>query len=149
MQNKFAESLAEVRLGHELGSKRPTWRYPSARWVTDAEGLVALSERLPDVLAGRSEPASVSERLWFALMAHDKKRYNAAVRLSTDAFKADPKLADNFQGAHRYHAAGAAVLAASGLCDDDPKPDEAARKTLRAQALNWLKSDLAAWSKAF
>ena len=35
--------------------------------------------------------------------------------------------------------------AGSGRGDDAPKPDEAARAKLRAQALGWLKAELSAW----
>ena len=34
---RFADGLAELRKGHELGSKQPGWSYPSAQWVKDAE----------------------------------------------------------------------------------------------------------------
>jgi tetratricopeptide (TPR) repeat protein len=40
-QQRFVESLAEYKRGHELGSKRPDWRYPSAEWVHEAEQLAA------------------------------------------------------------------------------------------------------------
>ena len=33
--------------GHELGSKRPDWRYPSAQWVAQAERMLALAEAAP------------------------------------------------------------------------------------------------------
>jgi Tfp pilus assembly protein PilF/tRNA A-37 threonylcarbamoyl transferase component Bud32 len=39
-QNKFREALEELRRGHELGSKLPGWKYPSARWVRECERLV-------------------------------------------------------------------------------------------------------------
>src|SRR5262249_1544418 len=70
-QGRYAESLAEPRLGHELGSKRPNWRYPSAAWVAEAERLAALAERLPAVLAGTARPADAAERLTFAQMLYD------------------------------------------------------------------------------
>jgi serine/threonine protein kinase/tetratricopeptide (TPR) repeat protein/sugar lactone lactonase YvrE len=44
----FAESLAEMRRGHELGSRNPKWRYPSAKWVQDAERLARLNGVLVD-----------------------------------------------------------------------------------------------------
>jgi tetratricopeptide (TPR) repeat protein len=34
-------ALAELRRGHELGSRRPGWPYPSAQWVKDCERLTA------------------------------------------------------------------------------------------------------------
>jgi tetratricopeptide (TPR) repeat protein len=39
LQGRFAEAAAALRRGHELGSRRPTWPYPSARWVQDCERL--------------------------------------------------------------------------------------------------------------
>jgi tetratricopeptide (TPR) repeat protein len=51
-QDRFAESLVAFRRGHELGSKRPGWRYPSLQWVRDAERLVELDKKLPAILQG-------------------------------------------------------------------------------------------------
>ncbi len=48
---------------------------------------------------------------------------------------------------HRYNAACAASLAGSGQGHDDPPLDDAARARWRKQAIDWLKADLAAWSK--
>jgi hypothetical protein len=47
---------------------------------------------------------------------------------------------------HRYNGACAAAQAGSGLGEDDPPPDAAARVGLRAQALEWLRAELAAWA---
>ena len=48
---------------------------------------------------------------------------------------------------HRYNAACAAALAASGQGKDDPPHDEAAKAKLRNQAREWLNAELAAWAK--
>lgn len=40
-RGQLRESLDAVRRGHELGSKRPDWEYPSAEWVREAEALAA------------------------------------------------------------------------------------------------------------
>jgi hypothetical protein len=40
----------ELRRGHEIGSSRPHWRYPSAKWLQNAERLAALDARLPALL---------------------------------------------------------------------------------------------------
>lgn len=42
---KLPEALKELRRGHELGSKRPEWRYPSGEWVQECERLIALEQR--------------------------------------------------------------------------------------------------------
>ncbi len=57
-QGDFAGSLEMYRKGHELGSRRQGWRYPSAQWVADAESLAALSNRLPAILRARRNPAT-------------------------------------------------------------------------------------------
>jgi tetratricopeptide (TPR) repeat protein len=36
-QGQFAQALAALRRGHELGSRQPGWRYPSAQLVRHAE----------------------------------------------------------------------------------------------------------------
>ena len=135
------------RKGHELGSKQPGWRYPSARWVAEAERLAALAERLPALLKGEDRPNDVSERLTLAQMCYDTKRHAAAARFWAEALEADPKLGDDRRAQHRYNAACAASLAAAGQGKDDPSPDDAARAKLRGQAIGWLKAELAAWTK--
>jgi tetratricopeptide (TPR) repeat protein len=146
-QGQFAESLAELRTGHELGSKRADWRLPSAAWVAQAARLAAQAHRLPAVLGGTAQPADVAERLGFARMAYDTRRYAGAARLWGDALDADPKLAADRRAQRPYNAACAAALAAAGQGEDDPRPDDAARAKLRAQALAWLKAELAIWSR--
>ena len=143
MVGDFAGGLAELRLGHELGSKRPGWSRPSAEWVRRAEQMASLAERLPAVLSGATEPADNAERLALAQMCYSTKHHAAAARLWAEVLEADPKLAADLQAAHRYNAACAAALAGCGQGQDDPPPDAAARGRLRGQALGWLRADLA------
>jgi tetratricopeptide (TPR) repeat protein len=138
----FTESLAELRKGHDLGSRRPAWEYPSAEWVRDAERLVALESRLPAVLRGDDRPASAAERVEFAVLCQTLRRYAAAARFFAEAFADDPKRADDLESANRYNAACCAALAGCGVGKDDSSPDEAARAKLRRQALDWLRADL-------
>jgi serine/threonine protein kinase len=108
---------------------------------------VALDPRLPAVLRGEKQPADNAERLAFARLAYDRKHFAAAARLWAEAFAGDPKLADDPQAQHRYHAARAAALAADGQGQDEPPPDDAARARLRWQALDWQKAELIARGK--
>jgi eukaryotic-like serine/threonine-protein kinase len=142
-QGLYAESLAEFRVGHELGSKRADWRYPSAKWVARAEQLAALADRLPAILRGDDRPADNAERVALASIFYATKRHAAAARRWAEAFEADPKLADDLPAARRYDAACAAALAGCGRGKDDPPPDESARAELRGRALDWLRADLA------
>ena len=134
------------RKGHELGLRRPDWRYPSAAWVAEAERKLTLSNRFPAVLRGDDKPKTNAERLGFALMAYDRKHFIVAARLWAEALAADTKLGDDRQNWHRYNAACSAALAASGQGTDEP-PDNTAKVKLRHQALDWLKAELTAWGK--
>jgi tetratricopeptide (TPR) repeat protein/tRNA A-37 threonylcarbamoyl transferase component Bud32 len=55
LQGRFAEALAALRRGHELGSRRPGWPYPSAQWVRDVERLAEPGARLPKILRAEAE----------------------------------------------------------------------------------------------
>ena len=65
----------------------------------------------------------------------------------------DPKLGEEEPSrisrhtATRHNATCYAALAGVGQGEDDPRPDEAARDRLRAQARDWLRADLRLWSK--
>jgi serine/threonine-protein kinase len=146
-QGDYVQALASLRRGHELGSKRPDWRYPSAAWVGECERLVKLEARLPAILKEDDQPVDNADRLSLARVCSDKRLYAAAVRFWGEALAADPRLGDDRKTANRYTAARSAALAGSGLGRDDPKPEEAARITLRAQARSWLAEELAAWAK--
>jgi hypothetical protein len=75
-------------------------------------------------------------------MCEERKWLAAAARLTAEALESDPKLGDAIQGRTRHQAAGLAVLAGVGQGEDDPRPDEAARKRWRAQARDWFRADL-------
>ncbi len=143
----YAGALAMLRRGHELGARQPGWRYPSARWLAEAERMASLAPRLPALLKGEDRPKDVAERLDIAQLCYETKRFAAAARFLAEAMAADPGLGDDRRAAHRYNAACAAALAGSGQGADDPKPDEAARPGLRGQALDWLKAERVAWAK--
>jgi Flp pilus assembly protein TadD len=146
-QGDYAGSLAMYRKGHELGTRRPGWRYPSAQWVAEAERLAALAERLPAILKGDDQPRDVAERLSLAVMCGVAKRHAAAARLWAEAFGADPARANDLKADHRYNAARDASLAGSGPSADDPPPDDDAKARLRTQARDWLRATLGLRSK--
>ena len=149
VQESYTESLAMVRRGHALGRSAPDWRYPSARWLAEAERLAALAARLPPLINGDDHPRDTAERLAVARMCYDTKRFAAAARFWGDAFTSEPKLADDLKAGHRYNAACAAALAGCGQGRNDQVPDASARAKLRKQALEWLKAELAFRAKQF
>jgi tetratricopeptide (TPR) repeat protein len=133
MVGQYAESEAELRQGDA-----------SADELREAQERSALERRLPAVIAGKDRPVDDAERLTMAAMSAKKQLPAIAVRLYEDAFAAQPDLADDLRAGHRFAAARCAALAGTGQGRDDPPPDTAARARLRAQALAWLRADLAA-----
>ena len=145
-QGQLSASLDFYKRGHAAGSNRKDWRFPSARWVANAERLVGLEAKLPDVLAGTT-PADNRERLGLVEVCRLKRRHVAAARLCAAAFAADPKLAEDLKAAHRYNAACSAAMAAAGQGADADKIDDQEHTRLRQQALAWLRADLEQWAK--
>ncbi len=148
-KGQFAQALEYLRRGHQLGSKGPHWRYPSAQWVQDCERLAELDARLPAVVNGQQRPADNAERLEFAQLCQlpCKKQFAVATRLYGEAFAAKPALADDLSAANRYNAACASALAGCGQGKDAASLDEKGRGRLRRQALDWLGADLLAWRR--
>jgi serine/threonine protein kinase/tetratricopeptide (TPR) repeat protein len=144
-KGEFREALSHLRQGHQLGSPNPRWPYPSARWVEQCERLLAFDEKLPAIQNGQQLPASVAEYIGLAeLCRHaSKRRYAAAARWYAKAFAAQPPPSDGPVD-ERYNAARAAALAGCGQGNDGDQADDNERPRLRRQALDWLRTDLAA-----
>jgi tetratricopeptide (TPR) repeat protein len=147
-KGRFAEALVHRRRGHELGSKRPGWPYPSGQWVTQCERLVELDAKLPRMLKGELQPADVGERLALAQLCQllCKSLYAAGARWYAEAFAASPPPSDR-PIVQRYNAACCAVLAGCGQGQDADKLTTEERARLRLQSLAWLRAELAAWRK--
>lgn len=122
------------------------WRYPSKQWVKPAERLVKLDMRLPAILDGDEKPDSPKEQVDFAVFCVSHRPfYRAAARFFSDAFAADPKLANDLKNGTRYIAACAASLAAAGRGKDAANLDDSEKARLRKQADQWLRADLSAY----
>jgi tetratricopeptide (TPR) repeat protein/tRNA A-37 threonylcarbamoyl transferase component Bud32 len=150
-QGRFTDALASLKTGHQLGTRRAGWHYPSAEWIRKAERHLRLDVQLSKVLSGDGQPADIAERLemaWLCQRPH-KQLDAAAARFFSEAFSAEPKLADDLRAGHRYryNAACAAARAGCGLSRDAAGLGELERARLRRQALVWLRADLAAWGK--
>jgi tetratricopeptide (TPR) repeat protein len=143
----YAEALEMYRKGHELGSRRPDWRYPSAEWLAAAERQMALSKRFPAMLRGEDPPKDNTERVALAQHASGRARFALATRLLAQALESDPKLGDDREAQLRYAAACDAILGANGQDKDEPPPDDDSKARLRRQALEWLRTELSAWGK--
>src|SRR5262249_44767480 len=147
-QGEFAEALESLQRGHELGSKKKPWSYPSATWVRQCERLLGLDKRLAGVLENRTKDISPRERIDFAILCQRYKGLHvAATRLYAEAFDAEPKLAENLRASHRYDAACSAALAAAKKGKDALHLDDVERAKLRTQCHTWLRADLDARRK--
>jgi serine/threonine-protein kinase len=139
------EALAEFREADRLtGHRHPVIRADLAH----AENLVAVASHLPAVMGGQPPPADAAERANLAEVCLVKGLPALAARLYRDAFRDRPALAEGLADGRRLRAARAAALAGTGRGGDVPPLDRADRALWRKQALDWLRDDLAACSKA-
>jgi hypothetical protein len=130
------EALPWLRKGHEIGSKRPGWVYPSKQWVDSAELQAELEDRLDRVLSGGERPRDAVERVAFAERLYARSRHAESARMYAEAFAEDAALAED----NRYNAACSASLeAALGGVD---------AAVWRSRAHEWLRADFAAREKA-
>ncbi len=120
----FAEGVVYLRRGHELGSRQPGWRWPSAECLRNAEYLADLDARLPALIKGQEQPKDARQRLTLAQMCQlQKTLFAASTRWYSEAFAAETKLADDLNTQNRYNAACAAALAGCGQGKDADKLD--------------------------
>jgi tetratricopeptide (TPR) repeat protein len=140
---RLEEAAAEYRKALKLGDRQAV----VGLWA--CERMQALRPRLSGVIRGQDQPADNAERLAFADLCRQpgEGRYPLATRLYADAFRAEPRLADDLGVAHRFHAAVAAAAAGCGQGQDGAGLDDAEKARLRDQALEWLRADLALWTR--
>jgi len=142
VEGRFVEALAELKKGHELGSKRQGWSYPSDRWVADCVHLADLDGRLPAILKGEVKAKDWNEQFAFANLCSLKRLHAAAARLYQEGLRANPQLTGFL-----YPGASAAALAGGGQGKDAAKLGEMERARWRKQALEWLRVELVPYQK--
>jgi serine/threonine-protein kinase len=119
------------------------------RELDQCEQLLALDQKLAAILEDKAKPANDADLLVVAQFCQQpyKKHFATSCRFYSEAFDHDAKLADDMQKQHRYNAACAAALAGCGHGKDADSLDDKDRPRLRKQALDWLRADLALWTK--
>jgi serine/threonine-protein kinase len=146
---QFAKAKEAIRFALENTSPNDDFQ----KWVSSklqlCDHMLALDQKLDAVLDGTEQLTDDKERLELGrhCLKPFKKLYSASARFYADAFEHDPKLADDLTAEHRYNAACAAALAGCGQGNDADKVDDKERARLRKQALDWLRADLAYWTK--
>jgi serine/threonine-protein kinase len=144
-RREFTEAEAEVRRGLDLFPEgEEKLRANLEGQLRRCRQLRALEDRLPAIIAGKDKPADCLD---LAELCFVKKHYATATRLYAEALAATPKLTEDLRAGHRFNAACAAALAGDGQGDDVAGLGEPERERLRKQAREWLRLDLAAWSK--
>lgn len=107
-----------------------------------------VGEKLSAVLAGDGRATDAAETIQMAYLCRQSLQMNvAACRLFTEAFAAEPKLADDLKARHRYQASCCAALAGCGLGKDADKTNVKERARWRKQALEWLRAELVSWQQ--
>ncbi len=102
---------------------------------------------MPEVLQGNKQPKNAEERVELARIASLKGLYASAAKLCSQVIEAEPKAAEPGASAIRYSQAGCAALAGTGRGAEKPALDERQMAEWRKRALEWLKADLAFWTK--
>jgi len=142
-KGQWDEASACYRKVLELSPKHPT----AQAALAEAQRVLLVQQKLPLFLKGEFKPTTNEERLGLADLCLSKKLYHASTNLHAEAFAADPKMADNVTAFRRYNAACCAAQAAAGEGDDSAKLDDAEKARLRKLALEWLRADLALYTK--
>jgi tetratricopeptide (TPR) repeat protein len=138
-RGRFVEARDALMEGHATGSKDPRWNHPSARWLKQAERLVALDARFGEVAQGAGEAATAEERLSLAReVCVPKGDFAAAAALYAAAFQIDPTLA---QSDTLLRASEAALQALDGR---SAPGDAAEHAALRTRARAWFDENLVA-----
>ena len=146
-KGRFAEALDHFRRGHQAGTKRGNWNYPSAQWIADCEHLLAMESLLNDVLKGTKQPRNSVERIELARVANLRGRHAESVKLAAEAVAKEPAAADPGKSPIRHYAAACAALAGAGEGREKQAIDEKLTASWRNQAFEWLQADLTFWNK--
>jgi tetratricopeptide (TPR) repeat protein len=147
-EGSLREALASLQRGHDLGKKKRGWSNPSEQWVQDCQRLIGFNEKLPAFLRGDMRPADLTERITLARLCAIKRMHGSASRFYEEAFTSRPDLVEPYKSTGLlYLAACSAVLAGCGKGDDASQLDDKEKARWRRQAIEWLRADLAAWTK--
>lgn len=134
------DGAAALAKGHELASKQPKGAIPSAQWLALARKAEDATRRMESE-KGPFDPEGDPDVYEAARRA---ERFVLLATWYRDAFVAKPELARRLAKRHRFHAAAAAVRATWGH-GDGAELGWDGRATWNAQAVAWLREDLAAW----
>jgi Tfp pilus assembly protein PilF len=143
-QKRLSDAVTVLRKAKELLPNHPVY----GNNLRVAERMLELEKKLPAILAKKEQPRNIQERIELAaLCLKYNQQYAAAAGFFREVFVAEPKLAEDLRYQFRSQAARAAVLAAAGQGTDARDLAAKERGKLRQQALQWLRTDLDAYTK--
>ncbi len=135
---RLEEAAETLCRGHQLGSDRPNWSYPSGRWMATAYDLVLLDRQRETTATGellaRLDPAGLMRLGRLATLRGEYRLATTAyLRSQEKAAASNPLLA--------WWTARAALSAGLGLGSDAPPAEQ--RPAYRNLAFRLAKADLA------
>jgi serine/threonine-protein kinase len=149
LQGKFTEARQANQQALALLPPGKPERRLAQRQLQMCNRLLAMEKRMARILQGK-ESADPDELLDLAGMCRNfKKGHGTAVRLYEKAFQGKPNLTEDTAAGYRYQAACSAVLAGTGLGEDDSVLTSDQQAAMRRQALAWLQADFAWYIKQF
>jgi hypothetical protein len=139
-QQKLKEAAQALRKANQLRPNHPVIRDNLLR----VELFLTLDRKLTACLEGKARPASPREGFLLAqYCGYFLRRPRTALPFCLEAFKAEPKMANDLKAQYRYHAVRLAARAAAGEGKDAVSLSDEERARWRRQALTWLRADLA------
>jgi serine/threonine protein kinase/Flp pilus assembly protein TadD len=145
----FAHARASLR----QASQRVPRTHPLSLFIEDqlaqCQRCLEWEQALNAILAGKRIAKDSQERIELACIAAlpAKQLSATAVRFYTEAFQAEPSLADDVPSGYRFNAACAAVRASTQLCQNLNRLDDTGSAEMRYKALSWLQDDLSAHAR--
>jgi tetratricopeptide (TPR) repeat protein len=138
------QALASAVLAHDWRANQVLDVHACIIQVLRREAESMILPNLPAFLDGKYRPDDNAERLGLLGACQFTNRTCAMARLYSEAFAADPRLAEDLRAGHRFNAARAAALSGCGIGLDGAKLGVEERTAWRRQARDWLRADLAA-----
>jgi serine/threonine-protein kinase len=139
----FTEARAAIQHGHDLGTRRGNWPYPSPQWLGDVDRLIKVESQLDDLVTGKRPATGTNQRMLAVHALALLGRHDDSVRMLDAALAADPKLGKR-PGVLNWRVAIAMALRAAQA--EGAAPDAARRTELYRKALRWLGEEVA-WAR--
>ena len=139
-RGQFAEAVAEMRKARDMAPKDSDLLRQIVHTLAATERQAALVSKLPAIVAAETGPRDAGEMVDLAQICSIKGLNGASARFWAEAFRANPKIADDVARHWRYSAACAAALAGCGRGNDQPPLDDASRAAMAPECPGMARS---------